>query len=202
MAAGDRNTDSFDLRPDGGTVDNAGTNDGAGAPGNADSFGRNTSTIDPANAFGGQSSGPEYTGGRNADGSPTKKRGRKPGSGKQQQKQADYSQDIGGISALLLGIHGFLQTTIPEMELSKDEADELANAINRVERHYPAVAAVLSGKIMDHIALAAIAAKVYGPRFAAIKIRKAGEAAVDVTPPQQPNFNETVYPFHTAKPGA
>lgn len=62
------------------------------------------------------------------------------------------------------------------MEINELEATRLAEGIVRVEKYYPAVSAVISGRIADHVALASTLIAVYGVRFAAIKVRKTREA--------------------------
>jgi len=62
------------------------------------------------------------------------------------------------------------------MEINEIEAQRLAEGIARVEKYYPAVSAIISGKIADHIALGSTLIAIYGMRFSAIKIRKAREA--------------------------
>lgn len=66
------------------------------------------------------------------------------------------------------------------MELSKPEADSIAEGIARVEKYYPAVSAVISGRIADHVALIAAVGSVYGPRMLAIKMRVAKQKAENV----------------------
>ncbi len=133
-------------------------------------------TIDPAAARDGIGSGDDYTGGTNKDGTATRKRGRKPGSTSGPKTQTGPSADIGAIQATILSFHAMLAVKIPEMEITDVEAQRLAEGIARVEKYYPAVSAVISGRIADHVALVAAVTSVYGVRFAAIKVRKAKEA--------------------------
>lgn len=60
-------------------------------------------------------------------------------------------------------------TKLPELAIEPGEARMLAEAIARVSRHYPTVAAVMTGKISDHIALFTAVSAVYGTRFIAIQ---------------------------------
>lgn len=58
------------------------------------------------------------------------------------------------------------------MKLEQAEADKVALAIARVERHYPSISGIITGKIADHLALATVAAEIYGTRIIAIAARK------------------------------
>lgn len=143
--------------------------------GNGDSINSSPAgTIDPAEFRGTTGEGGDFTGGTNKDGSPTRKRGRKSGSASNGPK-AQNPSDIGAIQATLISVHALLAQKIPEMEINETEAQRLAEGIARVEKYYPAVSAVISGRIADHIAFASTLVAVYGIRFAAIKIRKERE---------------------------
>lgn len=193
-----KSTDSFSVVA-GGTDIWPGNGIGDAEAGNGDSVGSNTGAVDPAVARSNADSGPEYTGGTNKDGSPTKKRGRKAGT--KASSGPNYSQavapDLGALSSLLLSLHKMIAVKIPEMELEKAEADLLAEGVARVERHYPVVSGILTGKVADHVALATALATVYGTRIAAIKMRRDAERATVVNPAQPPQNNTaTVHPFH------
>ena len=137
---------------------------------------------------------------RNASGDGTasdapKRRGRPPGS-KNNAPKAASNQDIGAIEATLLSIHIVLVARIPEMAIEPAEAKMMAEAIARVSRHYPKVAAVMTGKIADHIALFTAVSAVYGTRLVAIN-----ERVKNPKPPlNNPNvvtMNPTGQPFRT-----
>lgn len=70
----------------------------------------------------------------------------------------------------------------PELTLSDDEAEKLAMAISRVERHFPAK---IPPWMKDVGALGAVAAAIYKPKIVAMMYRAASDAAVpaEVYPP-------------------
>src|SRR5436190_20555918 len=82
-----------------------------------------------------------YSGGSTNDGTadaPKRGRGRPKGSGNKS-KEAPSSGDIGALTAIILSLHVGLAYAAPEMELEKAEAEMVAAAIVRVERHYQQV---------------------------------------------------------------
>lgn len=85
-----------------------------------------------------------------------------------------------GISALLYGIHSMLAklSASPELDLSKEESDELAAHIVAVARHYPALRS--SEKIADIGNLLMVGGGIYGMKFIALRARKAsGKSAAE-----------------------
>jgi hypothetical protein len=80
-----------------------------------------------------------------------------------------------------------LAIKVPEMAMEESEAKLLAERIKAVEKYYPAISSIMSGKIADHVALAAVMGEVYGTRLVAIKLRMDKERAT------QPN-NVTKFP--------
>jgi hypothetical protein len=81
--------------------------------------------------------------------------------------------DIKALEGILLNIHSTLAalTRIPEFGLEEKEAEQLARSVAQVSRHYnvPAVAPY----IIDHVNLVIALCAIYGPRYAAYKIRTA-----------------------------
>jgi hypothetical protein len=65
-------------------------------------------------------------------------------------------------------------TNVPELEMEKAESDQLARAVINVNRHYDTV---VSAKSMDWIRLFMVVGGLYGPRLAALRMRKMAEAA-------------------------
>ncbi len=99
-----------------------------------------------------------------------KRRGRKPGAQTKARKI-----DAGALESLLLSVHFGLSAvlSVPEMALDGDEATKLASAAEKVSRHYDVPG--LPEKMIDWSNLLIVMAMVYGPRFAAIRMRKAEE---------------------------
>lgn len=82
----------------------------------------------------------------------------------------------------MLSIHATLSalTHTPEFGLTEPEAEGLATALASVSKHYPMP--TIAPMVMDHVNLAIVAFAVYAPRFAALKLRTASEAARNITP--------------------
>lgn len=114
--------------------------------------------VDPVAAFGTGGDGNGDTGDGTGVAAP-KRRGRKPGSGK---KAAPL--DLGGIEAILFSLHamGAAALKVPELMLSKEEAGNLAKAIDNVQQHYPIVA---DPKMLAWVNLAAVVGATYIPRI-------------------------------------
>lgn len=112
---------------------------------------------------------------------PKQRRGRRPGAQAKTKKL-----DAGALESLLLSVHFGLSAVLstPEMALDGDEATKLASAAEKVSRHYDIPG--LPEKMIDWSNMLIVIAMVYGPRFAAIRMRKAEERkaskAKNVTP--------------------
>jgi hypothetical protein len=65
-------------------------------------------------------------------------------------------------------------TGAEELALDKAEGDQLARAVINVNRHYDTV---ISAKAMDWTRLLMVVGGLYGPRLAALRMRKMAEAA-------------------------
>lgn len=123
--------------------------------------------VDPAGSGGGGNSGSAPVG--NAP----KRRGRKPGTKNKPRAEKAGKIDLGPFSGVLLGIHSMLANIakVPELELDNEEAEKLANASQKVLRHY--VDLEVSQKAADWTNLFMAIGGIYGPRIVATKIRKA-----------------------------
>lgn len=55
--------------------------------------------------------------------------------------------------------------------MEESEAKLLAERIKAVEKYYPVISSIMSGKIADHVALVAVIGEIYGTRLVAIKLR-------------------------------
>lgn len=95
-------------------------------------------------------------------------RGRPPGGGATKQKTAAVS--IAGIEKILYSLHMMAAkfTGIGELEIDNAEAKILSDAIANVASHYNTT---VDPKIMAWVGLVGVAGAVYGPRFAAYRIR-------------------------------
>jgi len=128
-----------------------------------------------------------------APSSPKRGRGRPPGSGKKQQTASP--PNIGAIQATLLSVHAIIATKIPEMAIDPAEAQMLAERIAAVEKYYPAVSTIMSGKIADHVALVGALMQVYGTRLVAIRNNRMNAQNAAELPP-----GATVIPLNGASP--
>lgn len=180
----DRN-DKFTLSGDGSGEPSvaAGSDANAGVVGN--DGGSPTEFVKPPEPGTGASVGDSAT-------EPKRGRGRPKGStNKPATGKTPGHQDIGAIEGAILSIHLILAQKIPEMALEPSEAKMLAEAVSRVSRHYPAVSAVITGKIADHVSLFTALTAVYGTRLLAIKNRMDNpprETPSVVTPFPSQNF--------------
>jgi hypothetical protein len=70
----------------------------------------------------------------------------------------------------LLSVHAVAASSlhIPELDLDKVEAANLAEAVAEVARHYPTT---IDPKVLAWVNLTMVAGMVYGPRFWAIRAR-------------------------------
>ena len=83
----------------------------------------------------------------------------------------------------MLTIHTMLSKRIPEMEIDKAEANALATAVAEVNKFYNVP---MSPELMAWTGLFMCAGSIYGPRFAAIKMRRAFEAGMVEPGPNAP----------------
>lgn len=155
---------------------------GGGIEGAIDPAGIEASSGDD-NGNGGSDSGNESDGiRRNKDGSISKPRGRKAGSGNRASAGAnDLKASIDQLSSILVILHAGIAgaTNTPELELDKKEGDLLAGAAIPVLDIFdikpdPRVTAV--------IGLVMASAQIYGPRIYLIRDRKQKEFEVEMNP--------------------
>jgi len=113
------------------------------------------------------------------DGTPARKRGRKPGSGAgSQSRKAGNNQDLKVAVDSLAAMLGFIHIGIasiskcPEMALDDSEAQNLANATTNVLKEFDYIP---DPKIVAISGLVSTAAIIYGPRYYLIKTRVSGE---------------------------
>lgn len=127
---------------------------------------------------------PEAPYGYNKDGSPRKRRGRKPGSAPAAPRKgrAEKALDLTATEGLLLSIHAMGAALLqePAIGLTQPEAKKLAEAISVVQSHYPTAA--LDPKVMAWIGLASTAAFVYGPRAAVVIAKRKAPKKVEGAP--------------------
>lgn len=92
---------------------------------------------------------------------PQKRRGRPPGS---RNKTSGVPLDLGGIEAILLSVHSALAVLLknPKLNLTEDEAKQLAKASANVARHYDIP---VTAKVMDWTTLIVVCASIYPSRF-------------------------------------
>ncbi len=92
---------------------------------------------------------------------PQKRRGRPPGS---RNKTSGVPLDLGGIEAILLSVHSALAVLLknPKLNLTEDEAKQLAKASANVARHYNVP---VTAKVMDWTTLIVVCASIYPSRF-------------------------------------
>lgn len=109
---------------------------------------------------------------RNKDGSPRKKRGRKAGSGSNNQKKS--KADISGLEKILFSAHLMAATAFktPELILDEKEASMLAAAAQSVQDFYEVEA---SAEIMLWVNVIGVCGAIYGPRLIAAFARKKKE---------------------------
>lgn len=105
-----------------------------------------------------------------------KRRGRPPGS-RNTRPAAETSPDLtANIEALLFSVHlmGASLLSVPELELDKQEAKKLSDAIKEVSKHYNVN---LDPKKVALFQLGAVATGIYGPRVIAFARRTSRRAA-------------------------
>lgn len=151
---------------------------------------------------------------RNADGSFTRKRGRKAGSGSggagSSRKASNLADATATLSRTLLMLHLGISaaTKTPEMALDQSEADLLAEATVNVLREFDIQP---NPKAEAIIGLIVAAGTVYGPRYYLINARQKTEKAASDTRTQtyeperdpqtgEPKFDIPAYP--TTAPGS
>lgn len=127
-----------------------------------------------------------------ADGSPAKKRGRKPGSGNGPGRPRSTgtaskknSGGINGLEKLLFSLHAMaaLKMQTPEMMIDQKESELLANAITAVQQHY---GFDVSEEAAIWINLATALGSVYGPRVYTIVSKRKKEKAEKAPVIQRP----------------
>ena len=121
-----------------------------------------------------------------ASDSPAKRgRGRPPGgknntggnTGASNGGQKAQSKSFVGIESVLYSLHAMAASFIaPELALDQDESRQLSLAIMAVNDHY---GKVIDTKISAWVGLIAVCGKIYGPRIAALTIRKKYAKKVD-----------------------
>lgn len=121
-------------------------------------------------------------------GEPRRKRGRPPGSSNRAPKVLPIN--VSGVEQLLLGIHTtlFMATSIPELELSENEAREIAKAYNEAVKHYPILN--VDPKHAALLNLGSVLSITYGSRVIAWKARTAKpstQRSQSAAPPQPQN---------------
>lgn len=121
--------------------------------------------IDPAALDAGTDIG-SATSGTNLDGTPRKRRGRKPGSGNASKKAA--ALDISGVEKILFSAHMMLAhaTGMDELSIDQSEANQLASAVSNVARHYAVEASQVT---LDWVNLVMALGMIYGTRGIAIR---------------------------------
>lgn len=96
-----------------------------------------------------------------------KRRGRKPGSKNRasQQSTKEVSQDLSG---LLLSLHlmGSVILKTPELAITKEESEQLGEAVARVNREFGVQ--IMSPKMAALVNLGIVAGTVYGPRVVTV----------------------------------
>lgn len=120
----------------------------------------------------------------NKDGSIAKKRGRKAGSGGTASRASTAkTQTPDGISSVLFSLHAMAASfvKVEELAIDKKEADMLASAINDVQKFYDVQA---SAEVLLWVNVFGVAAAVYGPRIAAVMMRKRAEKESKPRPAQ------------------
>lgn len=162
-----------ELAPDAGDLgfDEGGAIDPAAALGGSGNSGSGPGDYDPA-----IHAGPDKF---NADGTRTRKRGRKSGGGNSgtnssPKKKASHTLDVTTTQAVLLSIHTAAAAVFktPELVLADQEAEALAKALVEIERLYPAQ---IDPRVLAWINLVGTAGMIYGTRIFAIQARYASE---------------------------
>jgi len=156
-----------------------GENSAPGNPGSGPIF------FDPS-SVGGPGGGTGAGTGTDVPADGKRKRGRPRGSGTGQRERAPEASasvneakaplSIDGVSAILLSVHTMAASffAVPELDIEKSEANNLANAIKSVADHYDVKA---SEKSLAWANLVSVTAMVYGTRMFAYRARKSMERA-------------------------
>jgi hypothetical protein len=117
---------------------------------------------------------------RNADGSYTLKRGRKPGgsgnhSGGRARRAPKVESSLEGIQGLLIGVHEMLAavTVSPELTINNGEAVTMSKALKQLADQYDMV---IDPKVAAWVNLIGVAGFIYGPRAVMIRERLKDEA--------------------------
>lgn len=131
---------------------------------------------------------------RNADGSWTRKRGRRAGTGSGSASgRAKAAPAVNTIEQSLIGIHALLaaMTKTPELALDSDESKPLAVAVSEVAKHYDIPG--LDAKTVAWMGLIMVAGKIYVPRVMLVQQRLEREKqerkpsnVVKLVEPEQP----------------
>lgn len=205
-----------ELAPDAGDfgIDEGGAIDPAAALGGGGNSGSGPGDFDPA-----IHAGPDKF---NADGTRTRKRGRKSGGGNSganssPKRKATHSLDLTTTQAVLLSIHTAAAAVFktPELVLADQEAEALAKALVEIERLYPAQ---IDPRVLAWVNLIGTAGMIYGTRVFAIQARYASEREakrkgeqggeiLTFTPPhptgpvEMPSVGPLIFPdtFHTSQ---
>ena len=156
--------------------------------GNLDNVDSGAVVFDPTTFDGGsiEPVGSPETGSNGETGEIKRGRGRPPGSRNGAGTKAKAAPlNISGVEKVLLGIHTTLQAafSIPELELSKEEASEMAKAYSDVAVFYPKL--LLSDQVAATFNLLSVTAIVYGSRISAWRFRKSMERKQP--PPPRPD---------------
>lgn len=174
------------------------------AGGNTDDGGDSDGSVSRSNGAGDTArTAAEFTGGTNKDGSPTRKRGRKPGSGSGPGRKASSSKDVHlaeviASSIVTVSALASKHFEAPEWDFDKDEADAIGKAAQTVTELYADVK--LPAEVIAWGNLAMVLAGAIGPRMYMTTERLRAKRAKDVTPrpsvpaPVQPATPEFVVP--------
>lgn len=95
---------------------------------------------------------------------------------------------------MFVGLHALVAARLdtPELELSEQEGAQFMKAAQNVMRHY---SVRTTQKTLDAVAFMGVCMAIYGPRFAAVRIRQ------QATKRQSNNANgATVYDFNAGVP--
>lgn len=129
----------------------------------------------------------EFTGGTNKDGSPTRRRGRKSGSGTGSRKTSSKDVHLAEVIASSIVTVSALASKhfeAPEWDFDKDEADAIGKAAQTVTELYADVK--LPAEVIAWGNLAMVLAGAVGPRLYMTTERLRAKRAKDVTPRPAP----------------
>jgi hypothetical protein len=130
--------------------------------------------LDPAASVG--SDAPKRGRGRpRKDGGPGNGSGQKPSGSAAPAKAKPTPLDVDGFALQLVGVHLMAAALFkaPELAIGEKEAKQLAQALKNIAAQY---SVTISPKAMAFTQLLAAGAMIYGPRFAAIGMRRKKEA--------------------------